>query len=134
MSKGTEVAKITRVSLLGPLVAELLLILLRVVKRLHSVVSLRAGVFLGTAACLCELAHLRRVRTKGPPSIFVVIVDTLLLVVTVFFRARFSFELSQVQVGYAFTFLDDRCATVDLRFFGLLFFTACETLTVLSGI
>ena len=94
MSKGTEVAEITRVSLLGPLVAELLLILLRVVKRLHSVVSLRAGVFLGTAASLCELAHLRRVRTKGPPSIFVVIVDTLLLVVTVFFRARFSFELS----------------------------------------
>ena len=58
VGKSTEVAEVTGVHIVRPLVAELGLILLWVVEGLHAVVSFWAQVTQGTLASLCKLTHL----------------------------------------------------------------------------
>ena len=58
VGKRTEVSKVTGVHVVRPLVAELGLVLLRVVEGLHAVVGLGTRVTQGTLARLSVLAHL----------------------------------------------------------------------------
>ena len=58
VGKSAEIAKLAAVDLVGPLFAELGLVLLRVIEVFHSVVGLGAVILQGTSVGLCELAQL----------------------------------------------------------------------------
>ena len=101
VSEGTQIAKVARIDVVGPLVAELCLVLLWVVEGLNSVVRLGAAIAFGTLACFSVAAHFRRIGAKGPPPVLIMIEEAFLLVVAVFFDTGLSFEYSQVQERHA---------------------------------
>ena len=80
--------------------AKLRLILLRVIEGFNSVVGLRAVRPVRALICLCELAHLRRVGAKQPSLVFLMVEETLFLIVTSITCARFRLENSKVEQGY----------------------------------
>ena len=94
VGKGAQAAKFALVDLVRPLLAEFLLVLLRVVEGLHTVVSLGTGIAQRALVGLRILTHLRRVRAQRPSSVLLVIVEALFLIVPALFLARLSLEES----------------------------------------
>lgn len=104
VSEGAQVSKVATLHSIGPALAELCLVLLRVVERLNAVVCFDTGVPVWALACLCKPAHLRRVGAQGPPSVLVVVVEALLLVVARFLSAHFRLEQPKVEKSDTFGF------------------------------
>ncbi len=101
VSKGTQISKVAVFYTMGVAIAELGLVLFRVIKRLDAVVSFHACVTIRTFASLCILAHLRAVRAKRAPPVFVMVEEALLLIVSVLFRAGLCLKEPQVKESNA---------------------------------
>ena len=101
VGKGAQAAEFALVDLVWPLLAEFLLVLLRVVEGLHTVVSLGTSIAERAFVGLRVLTHLRRVRAQGPSPVLLVIVEALFLIVPTLFLAWLRFEEPQVQQSHA---------------------------------
>lgn len=99
--ESAHVAKVTRVDIARPLIAELGLVFLGVVEGLDPIVGLRASVTIWTATCLCKLAHLATVGSQGSSLVLVVVEPALLLVVPTVLRARLGLEDAKVEQLHA---------------------------------
>ena len=105
VSEGAQVSKVATLHIIGPAIAELRFVLLRVVKGLNTVVCFETVVSVWALACLCKPTHFRRVGAQGPPPVLVVVVEALLLVVARLLRAYFCLEQSKVKKSDTFRFL-----------------------------
>ena len=93
--EGAQITEVT--AFLRTFCAKLRLVLLWVIERFDSVVSLRTEWPFRALAGLCKAAHLWSVGPKRAPLVLLVVVEALLLIVTSFASARLSFEKSEVE-------------------------------------
>ena len=92
MSKGTKIAKVTRVYIVGPFVAKFRLVLLGMIEGLDTIMCFGTGVTIRASTGFSELTHLAGVSAKGSPLVLIMIEEALLLVVSCFLHTFLRFE------------------------------------------